>query len=284
MSDFKKEEEEENGREQPGRDEIEEEDVWKVVDAYFREFSLVNQQVLSFNQFTEEIADVVSELGKFKVTQTEQHVVGEKTEELSNYRFEFENRIYRYSALNHSNKGGDNEELTPMLARLRDLNYEREIFLKLHVDKLKWDSKKEEDVVVEQKPVRNIKLGSFPVMVGSTWCALKDKTPEQRREMGECEHDQGGYFIIKGSEKVVVGQERMAFNFVYTFKSKDEKNPWVSEIRSMPKGVASLPSIFKLMIKIDKEGEAIVLCRVKYVEKDLTIGHLFRALGIQSDL
>ena len=33
---------------------------------------------------------------------------------------------------------------------------------------------------------------------------------------------------MRGSEKVIVGQERMAYNFVYTFKSKDEKNPWVS--------------------------------------------------------
>jgi DNA-directed RNA polymerase II subunit RPB2 len=75
----------------------------------------------------------------------------------------------------------------------------------------------------------------------------------------------------------------MAYNFVYTFKSKDDKNPWTSEIRSMPKGVASLPSIFKIMIKIDK-GTTIVLCRMKYVEKDLNIGYLFRALGIQSDM
>jgi DNA-directed RNA polymerase II subunit RPB2 len=45
-------------------------------------------------------------------------------------------------------------------------------------------------------------------MVRSLWCSLLDKTPQQRIEMGECEHDQGGYFIIKGSEKVVVGQER----------------------------------------------------------------------------
>ena len=51
----------------------------------------------------------------------------------------------------------------------------------------------------------------------------------------------------------------------------------------MPKGVASLPAIFKIMIKIDR-GVTIVLCRMKYVEKDLNIGLLFRALGIQSDL
>ena len=73
-----------------------------------------------------------------------------------------------------------------MLARLRDLNYEREIFLKPRVDKMQWDPEKGDDVVREHRPIRNIKLGSFPVMVRSTWCALSDKTAEQRREMGEC--------------------------------------------------------------------------------------------------
>jgi hypothetical protein len=33
---------------------------------------------------------------------------------------------------------------------------------------------------------------------------------------------------VRGSEKVVVGQERMAFNFVYTFKTKFESEPWVT--------------------------------------------------------
>lgn len=46
--------------------------------------------------------------------------------------------------------------------------------------------------------------------------------------MGECPYDQGGYFIVRGSEKVVVGQERMAYNFVYTFKNKIENEPWVT--------------------------------------------------------
>ena len=85
--------------------------------------------------------------------------------------------------------------------------------------------------------------------------------------MGECEFDQGGYFIIRGSEKVVVGQERMAYNFVYTFKSKDDKNPWVSEIRSVPKGVSALPAIFKVGIKIDLKGIPRIVCKMKYVNK-----------------
>jgi len=65
-------------------------------------------------------------------------------------------------------------------------------------------------------------LADIPVMVRSDWCRLGECSEEERVRLGECPHDQGGYFIIRGSEKVVVGQERMAYNFVYTFKTKVE--------------------------------------------------------------
>jgi len=75
----------------------------------------------------------------------------------------------------------------------------------------------------------------------------------------------------------------MAFNFVYTFKnSKDPNYPWVTEIRSVPKGIAALPAVFKLVVKYDK-GQPKILCRVKTVTRDLPLGLLLRALGIQSD-
>ena len=57
-------------------------------------------------------------------------------------------------------------------------------------------------------------------MVRSGWCRLNEADKDEKIDMGECDMDQGGYFIVRGSEKVVVGQERMAYNFVYTFKNK----------------------------------------------------------------
>ena len=43
---------------------------------------------------------------------------------------------------------------------------------------------------------------------------------------------QGGYFIINGSEKVLIAQERMANNHVYVFKkSQPSKYSYVAEIR-----------------------------------------------------
>ena len=53
-------------------------------------------------------------------------------------------------------------------------------------------------------------------MVRSNLCSLtkqiegksEDMNAEERVDCGECEYDEGGYFIIKGSEKVIVAQER----------------------------------------------------------------------------
>lgn len=120
-------------------------------------------------------------------------------------------------------------------------------------------------------------------MVQSAWCKLKSKTVEERvNDYSECPYDQGGYFIVKGSEKVVVAQERMAYNFVYTFKNKEANFPWVTEIRSVKKGIATLPAIFKILVKYDR-GRPKILCRIKTVTKDIPLAIVLRALGITSD-
>lgn len=43
----------------------------------------------------------------------------------------------------------------------------------------------------------------------------------------------GGYFIINGSEKVLIAQEKMSYNHVYVFKKPPpSKYSYVAEIRS----------------------------------------------------
>lgn len=41
-------------------------------------------------------------------------------------------------------------------------------------------------------------------MVRSKYCSLSHMDKLERIEDGECEFDQGGYFIVRGSEKVIV--------------------------------------------------------------------------------
>ena len=61
-------------------------------------------------------------------------------------------------------------------------------------------------------------LGYVPIMLRSRFCVLADKSDKELCELGECIYDQGGYFVINGSEKVVVAQERMSNNHVYCFR------------------------------------------------------------------
>lgn len=53
------------------------------------------------------------------------------------------------------------------------------------------------------------------------------------QDLGECIYDQGGYFVINGSEKVIIAQERLSNNHVYAFRKKQpSKFSWVIETRS----------------------------------------------------
>jgi len=41
-------------------------------------------------------------------------------------------------------------------------------------------------------------------MVRSAYCSLRNMTAEERVSVGECEYDEGGYFVVNGGEKVIV--------------------------------------------------------------------------------
>ena len=63
----------------------------------------------------------------------------------------------------------------------------------------------------------------LPVMLHSKYCYLSDHHQQSLPELGECEYDQGGYFIVNGGEKVLVSQERVAENHVFVWTPV--KNP-----------------------------------------------------------
>ena len=70
-------------------------------------------------------------------------------------------------------------------------------------------------------------------MLRSTFCILNKLTQEELFDLNECPYDSGGYFIINGSEKVLIAQERMATNHVYVFaKAQPSPISFLAEIRS----------------------------------------------------
>jgi DNA-directed RNA polymerase II subunit RPB2 len=45
-------------------------------------------------------------------------------------------------------------------------------------------------------------LGRVPIMLKSMYCVLHKKDEGELSDINECPYDQGGYFVINGSEKV----------------------------------------------------------------------------------
>lgn len=72
----------------------------------------------------------------------------------------------------------------------------------------------------------NIPLGRIPVMLRSSKCRLNGATNNQMEQMNECPLDPGGYFIINGTEKVILIQEQLSKNRVIV--EADEKNNIIS--------------------------------------------------------
>lgn len=52
----------------------------------------------------------------------------------------------------------------------------------------------------------------MPIMLRSSNCVLTDKSEFELAKMDECPLDPGGYFVVKGLEKVILIQEQLSKN------------------------------------------------------------------------
>jgi DNA-directed RNA polymerase III subunit RPC2 len=95
------------------------------------------------------------------------------------------------------------KEITPNECRLRDLNY---------VAPISVDIKYVRGKNIISRP--KVHIGELPVMLRSSRCRLAGKNDREMASMSECALDPGGYFIIKGTEKVILVQEQLSKNRV----------------------------------------------------------------------
>jgi DNA-directed RNA polymerase II subunit RPB2 len=106
--------------------------------------------------------------------------------------------------------------MTPKLARENGATYASD----LHIDIVMLSREGEEE---DRKT--NVCIGSIPTMVRSQWCILAGKTPHELALLGEDPKDPGGYFIIKGAEKVVLSQEMLTTDKILQMVLKKKDGP-----------------------------------------------------------
>ena len=67
-------------------------------------------------------------------------------------------------------------------------------------------------VGLQRRIKRGVNIGRMPIMLRSCNCMLSGRTDAELAAMGECPLDPGGYFIVRGQEKVILIQEQLSKN------------------------------------------------------------------------
>ena len=107
-----------------------------------------------------------------------------------------------------------------------------------------------------------------------------------REEMGECPNDPLGYFIIHGSERTILCQEKVADNRIMVFYNKKtaSKYTYSVEIKSLHESFTTPPKKLEIRIssKFNGLGYPLTLCAPRFRE-DIPLMVIFRALGMEND-
>jgi DNA-directed RNA polymerase subunit B" len=101
---------------------------------------------------------------------------------------------------------GSEELLYPQEARLRNITYSAPVFMEMTIMR---GGEEEEPHIVDQSET---KVGRMPIMIGSDSCNIVDFDDEELIQIGEDPADPGGYFIVNGSERVLMTSEDLAPN------------------------------------------------------------------------
>jgi len=258
--------------------------TWNVLDDYFKDKKkFVIHHIDSFNNFIRnDIPSIIKEnnpiLVKFDYDQNNEKY-------LSDYRVEFGNIYISKPIINESD--GTVKQMYPNDARLRNLTYASSLYVDIRHFVRRYNIKNDEYHEIEFPMINKKNFGKLPIMLQSDFCVLSEQTNKTRAEMGECEYDEGGYFIINGSEKVIVCQEAKCNNKVFVFpnsKASTQKYSHIAEITSVPAEQKGIIKTIKIMMTSKDTGFGKTLkVYINRIKTDLPLFVVFRALGIISD-
>lgn len=181
---------------------------------------------------------------------------------------------------------GARKLMFPQEARLRNFTYSASMMVDLEIKIVRRFGKKLSQMETFYKILPKIQIGKIPVMLKSDICILKQYRHLHPNLTGECKFDAGGYFIINGSEKTVLIQERAAENRVYCFNVKKNNNKWswLAEIKSVPDYKCISPKQINMTIATRNNGFGHnIYVQIPRIKNPIPLFVLFRALGIVSD-
>uniref|UniRef100_A0A6C0ER99 DNA-directed RNA polymerase n=1 Tax=viral metagenome TaxID=1070528 RepID=A0A6C0ER99_9ZZZZ len=262
------------------------EEPYQLIESYFQGQHLerlVRHQIESYNHFINYQIQRTINMFNPVVIRSENDYVEERGQYFLEANVSFEN-FKLYPPQIHENNGAT-KMMLPQEAKLRNFTYASGMTVDVKIKYIVRNTENMDTPKIIEKTLPKINIGKMPIMVKSSICVLTQNKHLQPSFTGECKMDCGGYFIIKGSEKTVLGQERAAENRVYCFDGKNTtKWNWFAEIKSIPDYKCISPKQIEMMIASKNNGFGNgIYVTVPRIKQPIELFVLFRALGIISD-
>ncbi len=226
-----------------------------LIQKYFQEHSVIRSDIESFNNLIGfELQKILEENKEVEPTIIPQNV--------ESYKIRFDKIWITKPEITEAD--GSKRDIYPNEARLRKITYAAPMFVEVsaHINGQKRESVKAQ-------------IGNLPIMLHSNYCHLSKLDAEGLIEKGEDPNDPGGYFIINGSEKVIVNIEDLASNRFMVESSKTGPSPYIGKIFS-ERGAFKIPHVIERM----KDGIIYLsFTRIKRIPVVVVI----KALGLMKD-
>ena len=260
---------------------------WNIIETYFKGQHLerlVRHQLESYNNFVGyQIIKTIEMFNPVHICSEQDFDPVSKKHSLEVF-ITFENfSIYRPQI--HENNGAI-KLMFPQEARLRNFTYASAMTVDINIKYVVRNGTNLENTQTFYKSIPKVHIGKMPIMLKSNICVLNQYKHFENTLTGECKFDAGGYFIINGSEKTVLGQERAAENRVYCFNvsKNNTKYTWMAEIKSVPDFKCISPKQINMMISSKNNGFGnSMYLQMPRIKQPIALFIVFRALGVISD-
>jgi DNA-directed RNA polymerase subunit B len=237
------------------------EDVNTLLKAFFKEKGLVRQHLDSYNEFIDHgLQEVIDEVGEIPIE------VPECPYTVKLGQVWIIDPQTRISGPYVTEVDGTKHEIYPIEARLRNLTYAAPIALEMTpvVDGREQDTEL-------------VFIGNIPVMLKSKLCFLSQLSREELIAVGEDPDDPGGYFIVNGSERVIVAMEDLAPNrIIVDIDEKGATPVYQAKLFSTTVG-------FRARIELKLKSDGALYVTMPGVPTEVPFVIVMRALGLESD-
>ncbi len=227
---------------------------WSVIQDILKREGIARQHLNSFDEFLENgLQQIIQEVNQIDIENAE-------------YPYKIQLEKIKLQQPRMMELDGSITHVTPAEARLRNISYVAPIMMEISVI--------EDNKMLEK---RFIHVGDMPVMVKSNACILHSFNEQKLIDYQEDPRDPGGYFIINGSERVIVGLEDLSYNKIIVDAEKIG-----GKIVHKAKVYSSIIG-YRAKLELIMKDDGMIVAKIPGSPVDIPIVTLMRALGLESD-